>query len=148
MLIESVKSIITNNPHRVDRLVNYKFDEKWIADAVDTLKLYKGMDKHFPNVNIIVADEIEGSRVFLSFDGYHDIEDRKKKAPLKIQDFIWSTTSVERVYLNSVFDDASHAVRFSASDGRYELFYPYAKDGKTIVLYFSEYQRYGKLGSS
>ena len=111
------------------------------------MKLYKGMDKYFPNVSIIVTDEIDGLRVFLNFNAYHDIEEKKKRTGLKKQDFVGSTTSEERTYLNSVFDDATHTVRFSASHGKYELFYPYTKDDKTIVLYFSEYQRYGKFGS-
>lgn len=54
---------------------------------------------------------------------------------------------IEREYLNDVFFNESGDVRFSAADGSYELFYPFSKDGKTVVLYFSDYQRYGKIGS-
>lgn len=54
---------------------------------------------------------------------------------------------IEREYLNEVFFNESEEVRFSAADGSYELFYPFSKDGKTVVLYFSDYQSYGKIGS-
>ena len=37
--------------------------------------------------------------------------------------------------------------RFSSSNGHYELFYPVKIEGKIIVLYLSERQRYGKIGS-
>jgi hypothetical protein len=56
-------------------------------------------------------------------------------------------TTPERDYLNKVFNENFNEIRFSASDGNYQLYYPYSKDGKRIVLYFSDYQRYGKLGS-
>ena len=61
--------------------------------------------------------------------------------------FLHPTTKEEREYLNRVFSEKLNEIRFSANDGKYELFYPYFKDGKKIVLYFSDYQRYGKLGS-
>lgn len=66
--------------------------------------------------------------------------------PLKI-DFIKQTTQEEREYLNKVFKENYNKVKFSARNGRYELFYPYQKNGKRIVLYFSDSQRYGKIGS-
>lgn len=84
-------------------------------------------------------------KFFLGFrDYYGKINDTIQ--PIK-KDFILKTTKVEREYLDKVFFKNLDEVRFSASDGRYELFYPYINDGKRIVLYFSDYQRYGKIGS-
>ena len=36
---------------------------------------------------------------------------------------------------------------FSSHDGFYELYYPVTIDAKTIILYFTDQQRYGKYGS-
>ncbi len=36
---------------------------------------------------------------------------------------------------------------FNTENGNYELYYPYFKDNKKVVLCFSDYQRYGKFGS-
>jgi hypothetical protein len=63
------------------------------------------------------------------------------------KNYILETTQEEREYLNKVFKEGNKKVRFSAHDGQYELYYPYFKGNKRIVLYFSDYQRYGKLGS-
>jgi hypothetical protein len=49
--------------------------------------------------------------------------------------------------LNKVFRENYNEVRFSARQGNYKLFYPHFKNGKKIVLYFSDYQQYGKIGS-
>lgn len=145
MLISSAKSIIENNIEKSNKLVNYSFNEKWIIETDDILDIYSKTDKHFPNVSVIVADSIDKSEIFLGFrDYYGKINDTI--TPRK-NDFIQQTTKEERDYLINVFYKNFDGVRFSANDGRYELFYPYFKDGKIIVLYFSDYQRYGKIGS-
>lgn len=145
MLISSAKEIIESNKEKSDKLLNYLFNESWIIETDDILDLYSKTDKHFPYVSVIVTDSIDKSQVFLGFrDNYGKLNDTIQ--PVK-KDFILKTTKVEREYLDKVFFKNLHEVRFSASDGRYELFYPYVKDGKRIVLYFSDYQRYGKIGS-
>jgi hypothetical protein len=145
MLISSAKSIIENNIEKSNKLVNYSFDEKWIIETDDILDLYAKTDKHFPYVSVIVADSIDKSQIFLGFrDYYGKINDTIP--PIK-KDFIQQTTKEEREYLITVLYKNYDGIRFSASDGRYELFYPYFIDGKRIVLYFSDYQRYGKIGS-
>jgi hypothetical protein len=145
MLISSAKSIIENNKEKSNKLLNYSFNESWIIETDDILDLFSKTDKHFPCVSVIVADSIDKSQVFLGFrDYYGKLNDTIQ--PIK-KEFIQQTTKEEREYLNSVFYKGIEKVRFSASDGQYELFYPYIKDNKKIVLYFSDYQRYGKIGS-
>lgn len=35
---------------------------------------------------------------------------------------------------------------FEADDGQYELYYPYQKGGKKMMVYFSDQQHYGSFG--
>ena len=63
------------------------------------------------------------------------------------REYLYRTTQEEREYLDLIFSGKSEELRYSNHDGNYELFYPYKKGEKIIVLYFSEQQRYGKLGS-
>lgn len=144
MLIASAKSIIESNSAKSKQLVNYTFDKKWLLATGDILEIFSKTDKHFPNVSVIVADSLDESHVFLGFkDHCRKIND--SIPPIK-KDFIQQTTKDEREYLTNVFFKNFDGVRFSAKNGSYELFYPYFKDGKKIVFYFSEYQRYGKIG--
>ncbi|MEC5395594.1 hypothetical protein [Bergeyella sp. RCAD1439] len=145
MLVNSAKSIIESNAKKTAKLVNYSFDKQWIIEADDILNLYAKTDKHFPYVSLLVVDSLDHSEVFLGFRNYYGKRNDTIQ-PLK-KEFIQETTSQEREYLRQVFHGGHRDIRFSASDGRYELFYPYSKDGKTIVLYFSDYQQYGKIGS-
>lgn len=156
MLIASAKSIIESNVEKSDKLLDYNFDKKWINETRDILDIYSKTDTHFPYVAVIVVDNIDNSQVFLSFRTYYSYEEieveivtdsiQLQKQPQK-KSYIRQTTQVERDYLNKVFFENYNEVRFSANKGRYELFYPYYKNGKKIVLYFSDYQRYGKIGS-
>lgn len=144
ILIESAKSIIENNKNKSLKLLNYSFTEEWIIETENILALYSQTDKHFPYVSVIVSDSIEGAEVFLGFR-YYFLE--KDKKPPKKKDYIQKTTKEERDYLHNIFYKNVDEIRFSSSNGNYELFYPYHKEGKIIVLYFSDYQRYGKIGS-
>jgi len=145
MLIASAKSIIEANAEKSNKLVNYSFNKRWIAETSDILELYSKTDKHFPTVSVIVADTLSDSRIFLGFrDSYGNLSDTLN--PTK-KDYIHQTTKEERDYLTDVFFNNLSEVRFSAYNGYYELFYPYFENEKKIVLYFSDYQRYGKLGS-
>lgn len=146
MLVASAKSIIENNMKKADKLLNYSFNKTWIMETSDILDTYSKTDTHFPHVSVIVADNMDNAQIFLGFGTYYwDRTDTKD--PVK-KNFIRETTKSERDYLNKVFSDENFdEIRFSARHGKYELFYPYVKDGKKIVLYFSDHQRYGKIGS-
>ncbi len=145
MLISSAKSIVEKNKTKADQLLQYTFDEKWIIAADEVLDIYALTDKNFPDVSIIVADSMSDSKLFLEFRDYYG-NTGDTILPIK-KNFILKTTEVERNYLNAVFYQNTKAIRFSAHDGHYELFYPYFKNGKKIVLYFSDFQRYGKVES-
>jgi hypothetical protein len=145
MLVESARSVIEKYPQKVDGLLNYQFDQNWLVEMDNALALMGKTDKNFPNVLVIVKDSIDNSQVFLGFGAYR-MPDDKSVQPEK-QKFILETTKSERDYLSRVFDENYNEIRFSAADGNYQLYYPYLRDGRKIVLYFSDFQRYGKLGS-
>jgi hypothetical protein len=147
MLIDSAKSIIESNKEKSDKLLNYSFSENWMIETDAILDLYSKTDKHFLEVSVIVADSIDHSPVFLNFRSYggnlNDTIHPTKK------NFIQETTQEEREYLKNVFSKDLDKVRFSANDDSYELFFPYIKDQKKVVLYFSthQHQHFGGLGS-
>lgn len=145
MLIQSAQSIIENHTPKADEILSYQFSKDWIIETRDNLDLMSKTDKNFPYVSVIVKDSIDNSDVFLGFRDYSEPVDENIQ-PQK-RSFIFPAIKADRDYLNKVFDENYNEIKFNASEGNYELFYPYIKDNKKIVLYFSDYQRYGKLGS-
>jgi hypothetical protein len=146
MLIKSAKSILEKNEINSAKLVNYEFSEKYINETSNILEIYSETDKNFPSVNLLVKDSINGSPIYLGFNQSDSKNLNDTIKPQKIR-HIYKTTQAEREYLDKIFSGKSEELRYSNHDGEYELFYPYKKGKKIIVLYFSDQQRYGKLGS-
>ena len=70
-----------------------------------------------------------------------------EKVAVKKTDYVYSPDLKGREYLQKVFAGQTQEMRYEAEDGHYSLCHPYRKNGKTIVLCFSDYQEYGKIGS-
>lgn len=143
MLISSAKSIVENSPKQSDKLLHFSYTNQWINETSDILEIYSKTDNHFPFVTVVIADTILSSRVYLGFNKY--LRNNGDLTP-KTR-FIQTTNHEEREYLDKVFLQNLDEIRFSAEDGHYELFYPYRKDGKCIVLHFSESPRFGRVGN-
>jgi len=147
LLIQSAESIITDHSKKADKLVNYSFTENWINETKDILGILSKTDKYFPHISVIVKDSIDDFKLFLGFRSYSRYRDINDTIKPKKKKYILETTKSEREYLNKIFELKSDKIRFSAHEGNYELYYPYIKGNKIIVLYFSDYQRYGRIGS-
>lgn len=73
---------------------------------------------------------------------------KNKRNTVAKSDYRHHFSSEEQQYLNKVFAENGRDIRFNGYNGDYELFYPYQRNGKTIgVLWFTDSDRYGKLGS-
>ena len=70
-----------------------------------------------------------------------------EKVMVKKMDYVYSPNLKEREYLQKVFAGQTQEMRYEAEDGHYSLCHPYRNNGKTIILCFSDYQEYGKIGS-
>lgn len=140
LIRQAAQSLVNENQKMMEQFSQYNFDSSWIIKTSNNLKLLEKIDESFPNVVLIVQDEIEGKTVFLGFSGYY-----YEKIHEKVN-YIYSCSSEERVYLSGVFEGKLDS-RFSSSDGHYELYYPIKTGSKIVVLYLSETQRYGKMGS-
>lgn len=145
LLVQSAKSIVETNSKKSQHLLNYSFEKQWIYETEEILEILSMTDDNFPHVSILVQDSIYDEPVFLGFTEYQ--YRHNDTIPPAKREYIRKTTQPERDYLNSVFEEGNEDYRYSSHDGRYELFYPVYKGEKRIVIYFSEYQRYGKIGS-
>ncbi len=144
ILVQAARSLIAENQAELAALARYEFSKEYALKAGAVLNVIKKTDKHFPEVVLILPDNIDGKRVFLGFQA--------REYPAKDKDvakhqFIFSASHEDRSYLDSVFNGREKNDRFNYNKGYYELYFPTQAGGKTIVLYFSDFQRYGKFGS-
>lgn len=94
---------------------------------------------------VIFPDSIDDKALFLGFNGhrYTLVDSQVEEKAM----YIYSTANDEREFLSKFFSGAKVAYKFEAKNGNYQLYFPATVGGRKIVLYFSDNQRYGKLGS-
>lgn len=143
-LISSAKYVINQYPEKTKLICNYKFDSVYLKSTEQTLNLLSRLNDKLPSISVIAKDTIDKSPVFLKIRNYN--VDNFKKSGGKI-DYIYSCSKEINEYLVKVFLKDYKEPYFISGDGNYQLYYPVKVDNKLIVLYFSEFQRYGKLGS-
>ena len=143
-LIASAKSIAEHNAREIQEMANYTFDKAYINKTVGYLTRMSKEEKDFPSVSLIVNDDVDGKRTLLAFNRY--AMGPKENLPEKHQ-FIFSCSTSVRSYLNSVLEGKNNEPWFSDNAGFYELYFPVKTGKRTIVLYFTERSRYGKIGS-
>jgi hypothetical protein len=146
-MIQSANSIFQDNSAKIAKLLNYSFNRKWISETQDILNSIMDNEKNLEKVMIIVQDTMESSPVYLAFSNLNYYPPYNDTIPLLKKRFVLKTNQVERDYIKKVFEGNKSELWYSANDGNYELYYPYFKDNKKMILYFSDYQRYGKMGS-
>ena len=152
LLVTAAQSLIAENKDELNAIANYQFSIEYVKKAEQTLGVIKKIDKNFPEVMLIVPDQIDKKKVFLGFGGKIDtddelIVDKQKQKRIDKAQFIYSASREERGYLEKVFAGDEKSYKFSYEKGNYQLYFPASINGKKIVLYFSDYQRYGKFGS-
>lgn len=176
MLVNSADSMIQNEQNRFQQLTNYQFNESYILQTAVNLKFLAILDRSFADVQVIIADKIENNPVYLGFTSqlYYTNENNmleqaaedaaieaaravneisesavpvKTKLSLDKKRYVKQLSLAEKEYLKTVFEQGNKEILFQAEDGDYQLYLPYRLQNKTIVLYFSDRQRYGKYGS-
>lgn len=145
-LIASAEKIISENQPLLATLSNYQFSINYMESVSRTLTILNKIDKHFPEIMVIIPDTIDGKNLFLGFSERQNSH-LEKDNKLEKSKYIYSTSKEERDYLEQVFAGRQVNYKFNTEKGSYRLYFPTTVDGRKIVLYFSDFQRYGKLGS-
>ena len=144
-LVDSGEAVISEQSDLVKAFTEYEFSKDYIQRTSETLKVLSRTDENFPDATVIVRDKINSKPVFLEFTQFFSTPNGKEQ-PFKTN-FLYSASADERRYLNRVFDNQTQDPRFSAHDGNYELYFPVTHSERTVVIYFSDRSRYGKIGS-
>lgn len=143
-LIASAQRLYNDHKEKFSAMDHFAFSPSFASDLGQALRIISQQDKNFQNASVIVRGFIDGEPVFLNFGpvySKYELEDFDKA------DFILPTNMEERDYLNRVFEGGSEELRYSSSDGEYELYFPVTDRQSKFIIYLSEHQQYGKYGS-
>jgi hypothetical protein len=145
VLVSAAKSLVKENQNILSELTKYSFSKEYIEMAKQKLTVITKLDENLSQIQLIVGDQFDGKSVFLQFSSYGRYDSDVKI--INKSDYIYSCSASERSYLTNVFAGSENDYLFSANDGNYELYYPVIINAKTVVLYFTDRQNYGKYGS-
>ncbi|MCF7929474.1 MAG: hypothetical protein K9L29_10360 [Spirochaetales bacterium] len=143
-LIEAAEYSIQENREIATSFLEYSFDAQYLQATAEGLQLIAHQSESFPSISVILKDSVHGKDVFLRFTSHMH---RDGTDDLSKLDYIYACSPEEQEYIKSVFEDNEDRHLFSASDGSYELYYPYRSGNQAVILYFTDRQRYGKFGS-
>lgn len=168
ILTQSLERIVKDNPSQINALADYRFDFAYIKKAALILELMSKEDSAFKAATVIVPDTIGNKQVYLAFSADSQLSGIDEQAPnaqgvgddngfvvtrngnketISKTQYLYAPNLSEREYLQRVFAGQTNEIHYEAKDGNYSLCHPYRQNGKTIVLCFSDYQQYGKIGS-
>jgi putative protease len=168
ILTQSLERIVKDNPSQINALADYRFDFAYIKKAALILELMSKEDSAFKAATVIVPDTIGNKQVYLAFSADSQLSGIDEQAPnargvgddngfvvtrngnketISKTQYLYAPNLSEREYLQRVFAGQTNEIRYEAKDGNYSLCHPYRQNGETIVLCFSDYQQYGKIGS-
>lgn len=144
-LKKSADEIIKSYLQEIHKISNYSFTKEWINETANMIKIMERIDQNFDDVFLIVADEINGNKMYLTFsDGSVNIDE---KTVINKTNYINKSTLREREYLDKVTGENYNEKYFIFKDGNYKLFIPFEDDNKRIIFVFSNRQSYGTLSS-
>jgi hypothetical protein len=144
-LKKSADEIIETFPHEINRLAYYAFTKEWMNDMANTLTVIEKIDENFDHVYLILQDDINENKMYLTFSRYSTSKDEKTETD-KIN-YVSKSTLDEREYFEKVFHEKHKEKYFVSKDGNYKLFVPLKKNGNIIILMFSNARRYGTFSS-
>ena len=168
ILTQSLERIVKDNPSQINALTDYHFDSAYIKKAALILELMSKEDSAFKAATVIVPDTIGNKQVYLAFSADSHLSGIDEQAPnaqgtgddngfvvtrngnketISKTQYLYAPNLSEREYLQRIFAGQTNEIRYEAKDSNYSLCHPYRQNGKTIVLCFSDYQQYGKIGS-
>ena len=168
ILTQSLERIVKDNPSQIKALADYRFDFAYIKKAALILELMSKEDSAFKAATVIVPDTIGNKQVYLAFSADSHLSGIDEQVPnaqgvgddngfvvtwngnketISKTQYLYAPHLSEREYLQRVFAGQTNEIRYEVKDGNYSLCHPYRQNGKTIVLCFSDYQQYGKIGS-
>ncbi len=141
-LVESAKYVVENNQEIMSEFCSVKIDSAFIAEISPKLAVLSRENESFPSISLIRKTEFMGKSIYIRITDYS-----YWRPKTDITQFIYPCSPDEKEYLQSIFAGQNNEYKFSSYDGHYELYYPLKVKGNIFVLYFNDYQRYGKIGS-
>jgi hypothetical protein len=143
-LITESGDLVQKYSASVDDLSACLRDTSRIVRIPSILKFLSSQKSDFSDISLIVKSQFDGQPTFLHVTS--STYDKSLKEPYFNSAF-YRSTKEDADYLLDVFDKQRRDVFVWSDKADHYLYFPIVSNDMTIVLRFSKYTRYGKIGS-
>jgi hypothetical protein len=136
-LQNSADEVIETYAFEISKMAQYAFTREWINSTARSLELMEKTEQDFDMVRLILTDEINKNKVYLTFYGYNGGLERN--AAIDKIDYIEKSKLNDRNYFGKIFNEDYKENFFlkTGSGKQYELCVPVEEDGRTMILVFT-----------
>ncbi|MBN2102725.1 hypothetical protein JW835_01650 [bacterium] len=143
-LINESSDIVQRYHKSIDELPALLADTSKIGKIPSLLKFLSNQKKEFPTVILITSSEFDGQLAYLKIN--KSMTQSELKQPY-YNDSFYECDKKDCEYLESVFTKGNNSIYCISEGADYRLYYPYVHDQEKLILLFTRYSRYGKIGS-
>lgn len=136
--------LVERSKQSIDELTILLNDTSTINQVPEILKMLSNQKAKFPTVSIITSDKYKNELIYLEIDRWTSLSTLKK--PYFDYSF-YKCDKAESDYLRDVFENRFNGSYTISEKNDYKFYYPFENNGRRIVLLFTKYERYGKIGS-
>lgn len=125
-------------------------DVKNVQEMANVVDLMGKSTEFVQRVQVIRLENIHGQQVPVAVgaqDGAARVTDANAQPELNPVDLVFRATKEQREYIEKVAQGQTVEPLYYSEGGQYWLMLPIKANGKNVILYTSDYQAYGKLGS-
>lgn len=143
-LENEANDLISRYAESIDEMILFIQDTSQIEKIPEFLKVLSNQKEEFPTITLITSGKYKGETVFLEINSWASKQSLKE--PYFNHSF-YKCNMNDCDYLLSVFENNNIKSYFWTEENNYKYYYPIEKNGKKILLLFTKFQRYGKIGS-
>lgn len=147
LMLETAQQLVTKYDASFQEYAQKPFDLKSIASIGTIINLMKNSTEFVQNVYVIRQEEIAKQKVSVGVNDYNRHEPTNSSAVFDPSSYVFKATKEQQHYIQKVMEGSTTEPLYHGADGQYWLMIPVKTKGKTLILYLSDYQSYGKLGS-
>jgi ABC-type multidrug transport system fused ATPase/permease subunit len=143
-LENEANDLISRFSQSIEEMTLFIQDTSQIEKIPEFLKVLSNQKEEFPTITLITSDNYKGETVFLEINNW--ASKHSLKEPYFDHSF-YKCNLNDCEYLQKVFENNNIESYFWTEKNNYKYYYPVEKNGKKIVLLFTKFERYGKIGS-
>ncbi len=146
LMLDSAQSLAQQYEPSLSAYANAPLNAQSVGSLSNSIKLMVNSADFVQRVEVIRVENIAGQLIPISVTAYDEAIIQKNE-DFKPENHIFKASKEQREYIQKVAQGQISEPLYYAKEGQYWLMLPLQREGKNLIMYIDDYQRYGKIGS-